>query len=215
MFDGCSALALLETSRFDASNVKNISCMFMDCSSLTSLNLSNFDTSNATEIYNMFSGCSSLSSLDLSGFDTSNVTRSSGMFSGCEKLISFKLGAGFKNVTEEMQLPNGDEGWANVKAPDTRISGKGNYAVIENDGLNTYRKAGTVLYGDVDGNGIVDGRDASMVLTHYANLSTDREGVIAEEYLINADWDRNDVIDGRDASAILTYYAEQSVNKSE
>ncbi len=70
------------------------------------------------------------------------------------------------------------------------------------------------LLGDVDGNDVVDGRDASMVLTHYALTSTSQEGIITDaQALLNADWDRNDVIDGRDASAILTYYAEQSVQK--
>ena len=68
------------------------------------------------------------------------------------------------------------------------------------------------LLGDADGNDVVDGRDASLVLTHYAMTSTGKDGIIADEqYLINANYDLNDVIDGRDASAILTYYAQQSV----
>ena len=71
------------------------------------------------------------------------------------------------------------------------------------------------VLGDVDGNDVVDGRDASMVLTHYALTSTSQEGVITDaQALLNADWDQNEIVDGRDASAILTYYAEQSVNKS-
>lgn len=65
--------------------------------------------------------------------------------------------------------------------------------------------------GDADANGIVDGRDASLVLTHYAKQSTGGEGAISENMLPYCDIDKNDIIDGRDASAILAVYAKASV----
>ncbi len=68
--------------------------------------------------------------------------------------------------------------------------------------------------GDVDGNNVVDGRDASAVLTHYALISTQQSGCVGSAFLSFADYDGNGIIDGRDASAILTYYAQQSVNQN-
>lgn len=62
------------------------------------------------------------------------------------------------------------------------------------------------LLGDVDGNGIVDARDASAVLTYYVTDESERKGIIDEKYLDNADYDGNGIINAVDASAILTYY---------
>ena len=66
--------------------------------------------------------------------------------------------------------------------------------------------------GDANGSGVVDGIDASLVLTHYALLSTGKEGIVVNELLAYADYDENGVVDGRDASMILSYYAQQSVS---
>lgn len=66
--------------------------------------------------------------------------------------------------------------------------------------------------GDVNSDGIIDGRDATSVLTDYAQRSVDSD----ERSYLNrdfADYDNNGIIDARDASAILIRYAENSVNK--
>lgn len=68
-----------------------------------------------------------------------------------------------------------------------------------------------LLKRDADKNGIVDGRDATMVLTHYAKISSGQEGVLDEEVIHYCDMDNNGIIDGRDATEILTYYAKSSV----
>ena len=71
--------------------------MFNGCSSLQSLDLSNFDASNVTNMSGMFICCSSLQSLDLSNFDTSKVTKMSGMFASCTNLNNIKCKQAFKD----------------------------------------------------------------------------------------------------------------------
>ena len=91
MFNNCTALASLELSNFDTSNVTATWAMFQNCAALTSLDLSNFNTSNVTAMQSMFNGCSALTSLDLSNFNTSNATDISAMFSDCHSLASINL----------------------------------------------------------------------------------------------------------------------------
>jgi len=61
--------------------------------------------------------------------------------------------------------------------------------------------------GDVSGNGIVDGIDASAVLTDYAKRSADKDGDFNKAQSIAADVNGNLIVDGVDASIILSYYA--------
>ncbi|MBE6874558.1 MAG: BspA family leucine-rich repeat surface protein [Ruminococcus albus] len=169
MFDSCNNLTTLDVSNFDTSNVENMSAMFVSCHNLTTLDVSSFNTSNVTNMSDMFSWCEKLSTLDVSGFDTSNVENMSDMFLWCEKLSTLDLsgfdtssvinmdymlyyckglktltlGENFKSITEKEFLPNGD-GWVNAKDPATIVSGDGEYAVIENNGKNTYKLFGTV-----------------------------------------------------------------------
>ena len=77
-----------------------------------------------------------------------------------------------------------------------------------------------VQKGDYNSDGIIDGRDASAVLSKYAELSIlnknydtgldpNNDGIIdLDKY---ADFNNDNLVDARDASAILTYYAENSV----
>ena len=143
MFSGCNELTSLDVSKFNTSRVTDMYQMFGKCSKLTTLNLSSFDTSNVKNISYMFYGCGELTSLDLSGFDTSKVTEksdlycSSCMFSSCNKLESLTLGENFKNVLKKAQLPN-SKVWVNMKAPTRIVSGDEKFAVIKNNGKNTY-----------------------------------------------------------------------------
>lgn len=78
---------------------------------------------------------------------------------------------------------------------------------IGNISLKAYSdNAEDFVPGDVDGNGIIDARDASLVLTYYVSGESDRKALIDEKYLDNADYDGNGIINAIDASAILTYY---------
>jgi len=70
--------------------------------------------------------------------------------------------------------------------------------------------------GDIDGNGTIDGRDASAVLAAYAKSSSSATG---DTGLTPAQEKAGDVtedgsLDGRDASAILTHYTMLSAGKA-
>ena len=68
--------------------------------------------------------------------------------------------------------------------------------------------------GDVNHDGIADGRDASAVLTDYAISSTGGSSFLSEKALTAADVNYDGITDGRDASVILSFYAESSTNDS-
>ncbi|SEK96088.1 surface protein [Ruminococcus albus] len=113
--------------------------MFGGCTKLTSLDVSGFDTSKVTDMSWMFGGCSNLTALDLSGFETSSVTYMRCMFWSSGELSSLTLGENFKNIAKDAELLNG-KGWVNVKDTSTVISGNGDFAVIESNGKNTYKR---------------------------------------------------------------------------
>lgn len=61
--------------------------------------------------------------------------------------------------------------------------------------------------GDVNENGKVDAKDASMVLVAYAKMSTGGEDGFIEKQRKAADVNDDNKVDAKDASAILAYYA--------
>ena len=63
--------------------------------------------------------------------------------------------------------------------------------------------------GDFTGDNIIDGRDATEVLTLYAKNSVSGAAPTADE-LAKGDVIKDNILDGRDATAILTYYAKSS-----
>ena len=66
------------------------------------------------------------------------------------------------------------------------------------------------LMKDVDFNGVIDSRDATLVLTEYASTSIGRESTLTktQRYIADTDYDRQ--ITAVDASHILTSYAVMS-----
>ena len=162
----------------------------------------------------MFRYCFDLTALVISGFDTSSATKTENMFAGCDNLLSLKLGENFGNVAEAHYLKN-RKGWVNAKAPSTVISGSGEYAVFSNTGGNTYIQYGTSITqkGDLNNDTMIDGRDATLVLSMYADSSssgyvpTDADRAVGD---VNNDT----FIDGRDATIILGYYADLSAGAS-
>lgn len=66
----------------------------------------------------------------------------------------------------------------------------------------------TERIGDVNNDGIVDGRDASIILKAYAVASV---GDDTDVDVVLADYDYNGRIDAADASGVLDYYAKSSV----
>ena len=160
LFKDCKKLTSLDLTGFDTSKVTDMRFMFEGCDNLTSLDLSSFDISNVTDMSEMFSGCVNMESLDLSNFDTQQLIYGPleisdsvvidivvgwryldryRMFKDCKSLKTISLGEKFEKVTREDFLPNG-RGWANVDSPETVVSGNGEYAVIENNGKNTYKR---------------------------------------------------------------------------
>lgn len=66
---------------------------------------------------------------------------------------------------------------------------------------------------DVNFDGVVDGRDASEVLTEYAIISVGNEPLFTETQRYVADVNGDGMITATDASDIITYYTNESCNK--
>ncbi|MBO5344152.1 MAG: hypothetical protein J6A57_06850 [Ruminococcus sp.] len=64
--------------------------------------------------------------------------------------------------------------------------------------------------GDVNADGAVDSSDASMVLSHYADISTGGAGIIKKAIYDYSDMNGDKSVDSSDASRILEIYAERS-----
>ena len=79
-------------SKWDTSNVKNMSYMFYRCYKFTGKGIGNWNVSNVKDIGGMFAGCEKFD-CDLSNWDVSNVTDMNYVFIDCEK---FK-GKGLEN----------------------------------------------------------------------------------------------------------------------
>jgi len=81
---------------------------------------------------------------------------------------------------------------------------------------NTYEESYKNQKGDVNNDGIVDARDASIVLSIYAKISTDKPLSAKEkEQLTRADMNGDGYVNGIDSSAILSYYAKGSVDEGD
>lgn len=91
MFFGCHKLTSLNVSKFNTTEVTDMSDMFENCYALTSLDLTNFNTAEVTNMNHMFFGCSALTTIYASNkFVTDKVTdNGSKMFLGCDKLKGF------------------------------------------------------------------------------------------------------------------------------
>ncbi|MDE7363794.1 MAG: hypothetical protein K2N27_02730, partial [Ruminococcus sp.] len=64
--------------------------------------------------------------------------------------------------------------------------------------------------GDVDGDGIIDANDASIILAEYTLLSTGDSGTFTEDMKKSADINKDGQVDSVDSSLILSYYAYTS-----
>ena len=68
--------------------------------------------------------------------------------------------------------------------------------------------------GDVNSDNVVDGRDASAVLSDYSKISAGKSSELNANQQKAADANKDGVLDGRDATTILSYYAQQSAGGS-
>lgn len=64
--------------------------------------------------------------------------------------------------------------------------------------------------GDVDGDGIITGSDATIVLIEYTSLSSGNEGRFTPYQFAAADVDNDGIITGSDATTILRWYTDLS-----
>ena len=67
-----------------------------------------------------------------------------------------------------------------------------------------------LLMGDVDGDGIITGSDATLVLRHYTLISSGMEGNLTGKALEAADYNMDGIITGSDATLILVLYTQIS-----
>lgn len=70
------------------------------------------------------------------------------------------------------------------------------------------------MKGDVDGNGVIDVKDAGCVLDYYVSLQTGSKSHLSDEFLYAADVNNDNAIDVVDAAGILNYYCLISTGKT-
>ena len=105
LFNNCQALAQLNISSFDTSQVTDMGAMFTYCLSLKTLDLTLFDTRNVTDTRWMFEHCDSLTTIYISNkWDMDRVTNAMNMFKECCSLPGFspeKIGIEMAKLTEQ------------------------------------------------------------------------------------------------------------------
>ena len=79
--------------------------------------------------------------------------------------------------------------------------------------VKAYQHDMGTLMRDVNFDGVVDGRDASAVLSEYANVSVGNEPLFTETQKYIADTNEDGMITATDDSDIITYYMNESCNK--
>ena len=85
-----TALEEVDLSRWDTSNVTNMSYLFADCTSLSNIEgLRNLNLSKVTNAQNMFAGCVSITSLEpVEHWNVSSLKKAYAMFDGLSKITS-------------------------------------------------------------------------------------------------------------------------------
>lgn len=78
----------------------------------------------------------------------------------------------------------------------------------------TSAKNNNIKAGDVTKDDVIDGRDATAILTHYAKTSTGQKGDLSEEQIEAAEVNKDGIVDGKDATIVLSYYAYTSSGNS-
>lgn len=91
MFNGCHYLNDIRLFR-NTSNVTDFSRMFEDCWYIQTIpGVSTFDTSSATALFYMFANCRDLRGVSINRWDVSNVTNFQGIFFHCQSMADVLL----------------------------------------------------------------------------------------------------------------------------
>ena len=117
MFSGAHGLTTLDVSRWNTSNVKNMKSMFMSVSALRDLNPRNWNVSNVEDMTMMFKA-SGMSTLDLSGWQPNKLTRMIEMFAKMPELTTLDLSRWNFGVNPVLSLAfNGTPKLKKIKLP--------------------------------------------------------------------------------------------------
>ena len=100
MFNNCTSLIKLDLSKFNTSEVENMSKMFFNCVSLIELNVSSFKTSKVNDMSSMFEKCKNLIFVNISNFITNEKCTVDSMFSSCQKVLKDKIKKQNKNIED-------------------------------------------------------------------------------------------------------------------
>lgn len=98
MISGCSLNSMfsysgitdIDLSKWDTSNISNLSNLFFNCTKLKQIDLHTWNTKSVSTCYWLFRGCSSLEFINIDGWNTCNVYDMGRMFGECPKLITIK-----------------------------------------------------------------------------------------------------------------------------
>ena len=119
MFSGCSILISLpeSMSKWDTSNIKNMSGLFYGCQLLETLpDISNWKTHNVIKMIGLFNGCSTLQKLpDISKWTVSNVEDMSCMFNNCAALQEMPIGMSYWDTSNVKDMGDMFHGCQNLK----------------------------------------------------------------------------------------------------
>ena len=85
-----SGITDIDLSKWDTSNISNLSNLFFNCTKLKQIDLHTWNTKSVSTCYWLFRGCLSLEFINIDGWNTCNVYNMNRMFGECPKLITIK-----------------------------------------------------------------------------------------------------------------------------
>ena len=91
LFNDCDSIQSIKFTKFNRSDIIDMSSLFYNCIFLSEIDFKEFKTRNVIDMSHMFYNCSSLKNLDLSKFITNNVINMNNMFSWCESINKLNL----------------------------------------------------------------------------------------------------------------------------
>ena len=223
-FHNCTSLKKINLKGVNPKKATMVMGNFENCKSIEEIDFSDFEC-NTVSVRGFFSGCENLKKVNISKWDFTKLNEYkedydskwagtygpvvTELFADSDNLEEITIGGG--NITEDMHLHNTKYGWYNIKAETKPLSGDGDYAVIQNEGVNTYccipksdapAPVEETLYGDFDRNGKVDDEDVVSMNRYLA----DPKEKPSEQALKNGDAYRPGSGITKDDAAAIKYY---------
>ena len=85
-----SGITDIDLSKWNTSNINNLSNLFFECTRLKQIDLHTWNTESVSTCHWTFRGCHSLEFINIEGWDTSHVNDMERMFGECPKLTTIK-----------------------------------------------------------------------------------------------------------------------------